>query len=197
MKPGQKAPLEVPVMSVRTSKEWLAWLAKNHAESNGVWLKIAKKDSAETSVSYDEALEAALCYGWIDAQKKGHDEGSWLQKFTPRRPGSIWSKINREKVLALIDSGRMKPAGLRAVQQAKQNGQWQTAYDGQKSIEVPPDLQAELDTRPTARSFFAELNSINRYAILHRIQTAKKPETRAKRVRQFVEMLEKRQKIYP
>jgi uncharacterized protein YdeI (YjbR/CyaY-like superfamily) len=197
MKTPDKAATDLPIKSFRTPGDWLDWLAKNHAKSRGVWLKIAKKGSAAKSVAYEQALEASLCYGWIDGQKKGYDEGAWLQKFTPRGPRSIWSKVNREKAKALIASGQMKPAGLQAVERAKENGQWEAAYDSQRGIEVPEDLQTELDRRPQARTFFNELDSVNRYAILHRIQIAKKPETRARRVQQFVEMLEKREKIYP
>ncbi len=197
MKDTRTGSADLPILSFRTPKAWLAWLDKNHAKVTGVWLKIAKRASTVKSLSYDEALEAALCYGWIDGQKKGYDEGSWLQRFGPRGPRSIWSKVNREKAQALIASGRMKPAGLQAVQRAKENGQWDAAYDGQRSIQVPDDLQQQLDQRPAARKFFEELNSINRYSILHRLRTAKKPETRAKRLQQFVEMLEKGQKIHP
>jgi len=197
MKSAPKAFTELPVLSFRKSADWASWLEKNHATSSGAWLKIAKKGSAIQLVSYGEALEMALRYGWIDGQKKSHDEDVWLQKFTPRGPRSIWSKINREKAQELIKRGMMKPAGLRAVERAKENGQWEAAYDGQREIGLPADFQAELDERPAAKEFFAELNSINRYAILHRLQTAKKPETRAKRVRQFIEMLEKRERIYP
>ncbi|HET9223725.1 MAG TPA: YdeI/OmpD-associated family protein, partial [Roseiflexaceae bacterium] len=139
----------------------------------------------------------ALCYGWIDGQKKSHDEASWLQKFTPRGAKSIWSKVNREKALSLIESGQMQPAGLAAVESAKQDGRWEAAYDSQSAAGVPDDLQAELDRNPTAKAFFSTLNSRNRYAILFRIQTAKKAETRAKRIQEFVGMLERHEKLYP
>jgi uncharacterized protein YdeI (YjbR/CyaY-like superfamily) len=197
MSTAHKTSSEVAVLTFRTFTAWLAWLEKNHARSSGVWLKIAKKGSTVKSVSYDEALEAALSYGWIDAQKKGHDEARWLQKFVPRGARSIWSRINRENTQMLIESGRMKPAGLEAVERAKKDGQWEAAYDAQRGIKVPEDLVSELEQHPAAREFFKELNSINRYAILHRIQIAKKPETRAKRIRRFVDMLEKHEKIYP
>lgn len=180
-----------------TQEEWDAWLALNHASSLGVWLQLAKKASGAPSVSYGEAVEVALCYGWIDGQSKSHDDLSWLQRFSPRGPRSIWSKINREKAGQLIESGRMQPAGLAAVQQAKANGQWEAAYDSPATASVPDDLQAALEHNPEAREFFATLNSRNRYAILHRIQTAKKPETRAKRIAQFVEMLERGELLYP
>ena len=197
MKSAQKASTELPIVSFRKSKEWLTWLERNHASSSGAWLKIAKKGAAAQSVTYAEALEAALCYGWIDGQKKSYDEDAWLQKFTPRGPRSIWSKINREKVKELIKKGQMKAAGLEAVERAKKNGQWDSAYEGQRGIGLPPDFETELEERPAAKEFFAGLNSVNRYAILHRIQTAKKPETRAKRIKQFIEMLERGEKIYP
>jgi uncharacterized protein YdeI (YjbR/CyaY-like superfamily) len=185
------------VLQFESQKDWAAWLDKNHATPSGVWLKLAKKASGIKSVTYDEALEVALCYGWIDGQKRSHDETSWLQKFTPRGPKSIWSKINTEKVQALIESGRMKPAGLKAVESAKQDGRWDAAYSSQSKAAVPDDLQAELDRNSKAKAFFATLDSRNRYAILHRIHTAKKAETRAKRIEQFVRMLEKKEKIYP
>jgi uncharacterized protein YdeI (YjbR/CyaY-like superfamily) len=193
----QKAPTKIAVILFRDAKAWAAWLLKNHDKSGGAWLRIAKKGAKFQSISYDDALEGALSYGWIDAQKKSYDQDSWLQKFTPRGLRSIWSKINRKKAQTLIEDGQMKPCGMRAVERARENGQWQTAYDGQRGIEVPPDLQKELKARPAAKNFFHELNSVNRYAILHRIQMAKKPETRARRIRQFVEMLERHEKIYP
>jgi uncharacterized protein YdeI (YjbR/CyaY-like superfamily) len=197
MKPARMSSPEAPILSFKTSKEWLGWLAGNHPKSSGVWLKIAKKGSAGKSVSYDEALEGALCYGWIDGQKKGYDEASWLQKFTPRGPRSIWSRINREKAQALMDNGRMKPAGLETVERAKANGRWEAAYDGQRNMHMPEDLLKELDGHPKAREFFKGLNSANRYAILHRLQTAKKQETRTRRIEQFVAMLERQEKLYP
>ncbi len=187
----------LPILPFTDQQAWKTWLAANHASAPGVWLQIAKMISGVQSVTYAEALEVALCYGWIDGQKKGRDELSWLQKFTPRGPRSIWSKINRAKAEELIASGAMQPAGLVAVEQAKANGQWDAAYDAQSSASVPDDLQAALDESPDAQAFFATLNSRNRYAILHRIQTAKKPETRARRIAQYVEMLEKGEKLYP
>jgi uncharacterized protein YdeI (YjbR/CyaY-like superfamily) len=194
---AQAAPKSTPILSFRSSSEWLDWLRKNHAKSSGIWLKIAKKDTTAQSISYNEALEAALRYGWIDSQKKGYDELAWLQRFGPRGARSIWSKRNRDTAQKLIDSGRMKLPGLRAVERAKETGQWEAAYDSQRGVAVPEDLQKELDQHPQADKFFRELNSANRYAILHRIQTAKKPETRARRIHQYVEMLAKGEKIYP
>ncbi len=188
---------EMPVKLFKDPKAWATWLDKNQATSSGLWVRIAKKGAEYKSVSYDQALEVALCYGWIDGQKKTYDESSWLQKFTPRGPKSIWSKLNREKAEALIERGEMKPAGLKAIESAKQDGRWEAAYESQNRATVPADLQAELDRNLKAKEFFATLNRVNRYAILFRLQTAKKPETRAKRLRQFVEMLERGEKIYP
>jgi uncharacterized protein YdeI (YjbR/CyaY-like superfamily) len=196
-KPTRAPDNELPVLPFERQKDWAAWLDKNHAKSAGVWLKLAKKASGIKSVTYDEALEVALCYGWIDGQKKSHDETSWLQKFTPRGPRSIWSKINTEKAQRLIESGRMKPPGLKAVESARQDGRWDAAYASQSKAVAPDDLQAELDRNAKAKAFFATLDSRNRYAILHRIHTAKKAETRAKRIKQFVLMLANNEKIYP
>ena len=167
-------------------KDWEVWLRMHHASSSGVWLRLAKKGSAIQSVSYGEALEAALCYGWIDAQKKGESQQAWLQRFTPRRTKSIWSKVNREKAAALIEAGRMQPAGLDQVARAKQDGRW-----------IADDLSAALDRNARAKAFFHTLDRANRYAILWRIQTVKKAETRARRIRQFVDMLERHEKVHP
>jgi len=188
---------DIPILPFESQKDWAAWLAKNHATSSGVWLKLARKASGIKSVSYDEALELALCYGWIDGQRKSHDETSFLQKFTPRGPRSIWSKINTEKAQRLIESGKMEPAGLKAVESARQDGRWDAAYAPQSKAVAPDDLQIALDRNAKAKAFFTTLDSRNRYAILHRIHTAKKAETRAKRIEQFVRMLEKKEKIYP
>jgi uncharacterized protein YdeI (YjbR/CyaY-like superfamily) len=161
-----------------------------------VWLRLAKKASGIRSISYGEALEVALCFGWIDGQKKSADEHYWLQKFTPRSERSMWSKINREKALKLIEAGQMKPAGLKEIERAKANGRWDAAYDSSSKATVPSDFQAALDASARAGSFFATLDSRNRYAILFRIQNVKKAETRARRIEQFIEMLEKHRKIY-
>lgn len=193
----KSTPSELPVMLFEHKKAWETWLDENHAVSSGIWLSIAKKASGVQSVSYDEALEVALCYGWIDGQKKTYDEISWLQKFTPRGAKSIWSKINTQKAEKLIERGLMKPAGLKAVESAKQDGRWQAAYDSFGKASIPDDFQSELDKNVSAKAFFATLNQQNRYAILFRIQTAKKPETRTKRIQQFIDMLEKNEKIYP
>ena len=188
---------DLPVVQFEGPQVWATWLDKHHATSPGVWLRIAKKASGTASVTYDQALEVALCYGWIDGQKKSYDEESWLQKFTPRGARSIWSKVNREKAEKLIARGAIQPAGLAAVEQAKQDGRWEAAYDSQSSASVPDDFQAALDQHAEASAFFATLNSRNRYAILFRIQTAKKPETRAKRIEQFIRMLTNHETLYP
>lgn len=197
MKVSRSAGADTPILQFRHQQAWAAWLDKNHAASPGVWLRLAKKASAVPSVSYSEAIDAALCYGWIDGQKKSHSEHTWLQKFTPRGKRSIWSKINRQKALTLIKSGRMKPAGLREIERAKKDGRWRAAYDSQSRATAPDDFQAALDRNKRAKTFFATLNGRNRYAVLFRIHTAKKAETRAKRIQQFVKMLEENQTIYP
>ena len=188
---------EFPILPFTSQSKWADWLAKQHDKSAGVWLKLAKKDSGISSVTITEALDIALCYGWIDGQRLSFDEKYYLQKYTPRRPKSIWSKINVEKVERLIASGQMKPAGLKAIEAAKADGRWAQAYDGQKNMSVPEDFQTVLDKNKKAKAFFATLNGVNRYAILFRIHTAKKAETRTKRIKQFIEMLEKNEKIYP
>ena len=180
-----------------TQAAWAAWLRKQHAKSPGVWLELGKKGSEVKAVSYAEALDAALCYGWIDGQKKPGPPGTFLQRFTRRGEHSIWSKINREKALALIAAGRMQPAGLVAIEHAKDNGQWEAAYDGPRNANVPEDLESELRRHPQARAFFEKLNRQNRYAILFRLQTAKRPETRARRLQQFVDMLNRHETIHP
>jgi uncharacterized protein YdeI (YjbR/CyaY-like superfamily) len=187
---------EFPTLPFESKKKWADWLDKQHDKSSGVWLKLAKKDSGIPSISYEEALDVALCYGWIDGQKKGFDAQYWLQKFTPRGPKSIWSKINTEKAEKLITSGEMKPAGLKTIEAAKQDGRWEAAYASQSNITVPEDFQAALDKNKKAKDFFATLNSVNRYAILFRIQTAKRAETRLNRIQQFVDMLEKGEKLH-
>ena len=179
------------VKSFRDKRAWESWLARKADKAEGVSIRLPKKSSAAKSVTYAEALEVALCYGWIDAQKQGGGDDFWLQRFMPRKPRSIWSKINREKALALIAAGAMKPRGLAEVERAQRDGRWEAAYDPPSTAKVPPDLQMALDTNRRARSFFEKLNSRNRYAILWRLQTAKKPETRAKRIQTFVSMLEK------
>jgi len=173
-----------------------AWLEENHDSSEGLWLKIAKKGTARSSVTYAEALELALCFGWIDSQKRGFDEQYFLQRFTPRRPRGRWSRINRDKAEALIAAQRMRPAGLAEVEAAKADGRWESAYAGQRTAEIPDDLQCELDASPAAAEFFAALDSANRYAVIYRLNDAKKPETRERRLRKFVAMLERGEKIH-
>ncbi len=176
--------------------DWAAWLEMNHHESRGLWLRLAKKGSPLQSVTYSEALDVALCHGWIDGQKRPESESAWLQRFLPRSPRSLWSKINREKALVQIASGHMRPAGLKAIEEAKQNGRWSTAYDSPSNAQVPSDFQAALDASPTAKEFFESLNKTNRYAILWRIQTVKRAETRTRKIIYFIEMLERKEKVH-
>jgi uncharacterized protein YdeI (YjbR/CyaY-like superfamily) len=175
---------------------WNAWLEKNHRKHEGLWLRLAKKGSGVRSVTYGEALEVALAYGWIDGQKKPESEQAWLQRFVPRGARSIWSKINREKALALLASGQMKTAGLEAVELARKSGRWESAYDSPKGAAVPSDFQAALDANPRAGEFFRGLDRANRYAVLFRIQTVKKAETRARKIVEFVAMLERGERIH-
>jgi uncharacterized protein YdeI (YjbR/CyaY-like superfamily) len=186
-----------PVLPFASREAWEAWLAEQHATADGLWLKLSKKGSGIDSVTRAEALEVALTYGWIDGQARSLDDRYWLQRFTPRRARSKWSKINREAATRLIERGEMKPAGLHEVERAKADGRWEAAYEAQSTATVPEDLQRELDANDTAREFFSTLDSRNRYAILHRIQDAKKPETRARRIEKFVAMLSSGEKIYP
>ncbi len=180
-----------------SAAEWEQWLIANHDRSAGVMLLIAKKHTGVPTVTHAEALDVALCYGWIDAIRRAHDETYFAQRFTPRRPKSLWSKINREKVAALIAAGRMKAAGLAQIESAKADGRWEAAYDGQKGAEAPADLLAALDASPKAKKFFATLKSQNRFAIIFRLQTARTPETRARRLATFVAMLKRGETIYP
>jgi uncharacterized protein YdeI (YjbR/CyaY-like superfamily) len=177
--------------------EWEAWLEAHHAHATELWLKLAKQGSAHVTVSQAEALESAICFGWIDGKVGRLDDDHFLQRFTPRTARSRWSKLNCAKAEALIAQGRMRPAGLREVERAKADGRWDAAYAGARTIEVPDDLRRELDARPDAAEFFAALDSQNRYAILYRLQDAKKPETRARRLQRFVAMLEAGETIHP
>jgi uncharacterized protein YdeI (YjbR/CyaY-like superfamily) len=186
----------LPILAFASTAEWEWWLEQHHA-SDGVWIKMAKKASGIASVSHSEALDVALCFGWIDSRREGLDERYFLQRFTPRRARSPWSRINREKVERLTAEGRMQPSGLAEVERAKADGRWDAAYAGQRTAVVPEDLQRELDSRPQARAFFETLSSQNRYAILYRLQDAKKPETRARRLAKFVAMLEAGETIHP
>jgi uncharacterized protein YdeI (YjbR/CyaY-like superfamily) len=179
---------ELPIRGFASAKALGAWLAKQHAKSPGIWLKIPKRGSGEPGPTYAEALDEALRFGWIDSQKESFDDAFFLQRFTPRGPKSKWSKINREKVAALIAAGRMEPAGLAAVEAAKRDGRWDAAYDSPRTATVPPDLQEALDADPAAKAFFERLGSQNRYSILFRIQEAKRADTRARRIEKFVAM---------
>ena len=192
-----KAPDGAPIRLFKSKKDWSAWLAANHRKSAGLWLRLAKKGSRLRSVSHKEALEVALCHGWIDGQKRPESEQTWLQRFVPRSGRSIWSKINREKVRALIASGEMTDAGLAAIEIAKKNRRWETAYDSPSGATVPSDLQAALDANPPAKASFNTLDRANRYAILWRIQTVKKAETRARKIERFIGMLKRKEKIHP
>jgi uncharacterized protein YdeI (YjbR/CyaY-like superfamily) len=187
---------ELPIIPFETEQAWEQWLEENHTSSPGMWLKIAKKDSGHPSITYQQALDIALCFGWIDGQKNKFDDAYWLQKFTPRRTKSPWSRINREKVTTLIEQGKMRQAGLEEVERAQADGRWDAAYESQSRITVPDDFQAALDANPEAQAFFEGLNSANRYAILYRITTAKKPETRQKRIARFIDMLAENKKLY-
>jgi uncharacterized protein YdeI (YjbR/CyaY-like superfamily) len=183
-------------LSFRSAAEWEGWLADNHARSDGLWIKIAKKATGIESVRYPEVLESAICFGWIDGQRQALDEERFLQRFTPRRPRGRWSLINRETAERLIGAGRMRPSGLAEVERAREDGRWQAAYAGPKASAVPDDLLSELDTRPKAKEFFEGLSSQNRYAILYRLDDAKRPETRARRLAKFVAMLEAGESIH-
>jgi uncharacterized protein YdeI (YjbR/CyaY-like superfamily) len=181
----------LPMRSFSTSREWARWLAKNHSKSNGIWLRFFKKASNIKSVTHDHALDEALCYGWIDGQTRKHDEKSWLQKFTPRRPKSVWSKRNREHFARLFRLKKMRPAGVNEVETAKADGRWDRAYDSPKTMVVPEDFLKELAALTSAHALFKTLNKANTYAIAWRLQTAKRPETREKRMKAILEMLER------
>jgi len=190
------APPDIPIVPFADQVAWNKWLDKHHTTSVGIWIRIAKKGSGIPSVSHPEALDVALCYGWIDSQRKGYDEKTFIQKFTPRGARSIWSVINRDKAVALLESGKMMPAGISEMERAKKDGRWDAAYASQATIEIPPDLQAALDANPRAAKFFATLTSQNRYAILFRVHNAKRAETRARRIADFVAMLERHETIH-
>jgi uncharacterized protein YdeI (YjbR/CyaY-like superfamily) len=185
----------LPVILFETQEKWGSWLEKNEAAA-GIWVQIAKKGSGINSINYQETLEVALCFGWIDGVKNAYDEKTWVQRFTPRKPNSKWSKINRNKAEELIAAGKMRPSGLAAIEIAKQKGIWDTAYDSQKNATIPMDLQNELDKNPEAAAFFNSLNSVNRYAIIYRLQVSRNPEIRTKKLASFIEMLNKKEKIH-
>lgn len=194
--PSLMIPDDRPILAFETAQAWEAWLTKNGGTSPGIYIKVAKKDSGVLSVNYAEALEVALCHGWIDAIKISFDASYFLQKFVPRTSRSGWSEINKKKVQQLVKAKLMRPAGLATVKAAKANGQWDRAYAPAKTITIPLDLQAALKKNKEAREFFATLTGSNRYAILHRLQTAKKEETRAKRLALFIGMLERGETIH-
>jgi uncharacterized protein YdeI (YjbR/CyaY-like superfamily) len=185
-----------PIVPFESAKAWDAWIAKNHSSSDGVWLQIFKKDSGTRTVTYDEALDAALCYGWIDGQKKSYNTESFLQKFTPRRPKSVWSKRNQEHVARLTKARRMKPAGLKAIAAAKKDGRWERAYDSPKNMTIPDEFLKELSKNKKAKKVFGTLNRANMFAIAWRLQTAKKPETREKRKQAILARLAKGEKLH-
>ncbi|MEU1216238.1 YdeI/OmpD-associated family protein [Streptomyces sp. NPDC005790] len=188
---------DLEIVAFASAEEFEAWIGENHAVSPGIWLKLRRKGPGIVALDYAQALDVALCYGWIDGQKAKVDDQWWLQRFTPRRPRSKWSKINRDKVAALTAQGRMRAPGQAEVDRAKADGRWEAAYDGAKTATVPDDLTAALDADPAAAAFFETLDRQNRYAILYRIQEAKKAETRARRIEKYVAMLAQGDKPYP
>jgi len=187
---------DLQILSFKSPKAWASWLAKNHSTSSGLWLRLFKKDSGVATVTHAEALDEALCYGWIDGQLEKYDEKSWLRKFTPRRPKSIWSKRNVEHVNRLTQAGKMKPSGLKEVEAAKADGRWGRAYDSPSAMQVPEDFLKALSKDKKAQAFFETLNKANTYAIAWRLQTAKKPETRAKRMQAILKMLKRGEKLH-
>jgi uncharacterized protein YdeI (YjbR/CyaY-like superfamily) len=194
--PKEQTSESSPILSFDAPENWEHWLEQNHDISNGIWLRFYKKGSQVKSVNYREALDVALCYGWIDGQAKSYDDKSYLQKFTPRRPKSIWSKRNIEHVTRLEQDGKMKPAGLKQIELAKVDGRWAVAYDSPANMTVPEDFLRELSINKETMAFFESLNKANKYAITWRLQTAKKPETREKRMKAILEMLARREKFH-
>lgn len=187
---------DLPVLLFTSRQDWHIWLDENHGQHKGLWLKHAKKSSGEQSVSYDEALEEALCYGWIDSQKQAYDSNYYLQKFTPRGQKSVWSKVNVAKIEALTAIGKVQPAGLAAIESAKQDGRWDAAYDSPSTSEIPEDFQAALDKNPKAKQFFETLNKANVYGFCWRVQTAKRPEARKARIERLIDMLNRGEKLH-
>jgi uncharacterized protein YdeI (YjbR/CyaY-like superfamily) len=194
---AKRGKAELPVLSFETAAQLASWIKSQPSDSPGLWLRLGKKASALKTVSYQEALDVALAWGWIDGQLKAYDRDSWLRKFLPRGARSIWSKINRDKALALVAAGRMQPPGLAQLERAQKDGRWRAAYDSPSNAQPPPDLLAALSKSPAAAAFFKTLESRNRYAVLFRIQAAKKPQTRIRKVRELVAMLERGEKIHP
>jgi len=191
-----KAQIEFPVIAFQSQNKWRSWLSKKHSLADGIWLRLYKKDSGIKSINHDEALDEALCYGWIDGQAKSLDEESYLQKFTPRRKRSLWSKRNREKVEQLIKDGKMHSSGLKEIDTAKSDGRWEMAYDSPKNMKIPDDFLKELSKKPEALAFFNTLNKTNKFSIGWRLQTAKKPETREKRIKTIIEMMQQGKKFH-
>jgi uncharacterized protein YdeI (YjbR/CyaY-like superfamily) len=187
---------DYPIITFESQAAWEKWLEENSDGSDGLWLKMAKKETGIPSVTYAEALDVALCFGWIDGQKNKFDDQYWLQKFTPRRPRSVWSVVNKGKVAALIEAGKMREGGLKEIERAKADGRWEAAYESQTKIKMPEDLQKALDENPTAKAFFETLNSANRYGILYQVTSAKKAETRQRRIEKFIGMLNANEKLY-
>jgi uncharacterized protein YdeI (YjbR/CyaY-like superfamily) len=192
-----KARRDLPVLAFKSQQAWEDWLAAQPADSKGLWLKLAKKSAGIASVSKPEAVDTALCHGWIDGQLDSHDDKYWLVRFTPRQSSSKWSEKNRDRALALIELGRMQAAGLKEIERAQKDGRWSAAYAPQSTAEVPHDLAAALSKNKKARTFFETLDRVNRYAILYRIHTAKKPETRLARIEKFIAMLAAGETIHP
>jgi uncharacterized protein YdeI (YjbR/CyaY-like superfamily) len=188
---------DLEISSFASAEAFDAWLDRHHDSSPGIWLKLRKKSPGVVALDYAQALDVALCFGWIDGQKAKFDDEFWLQRFTPRKAKSKWSKINRDKVMALVERGRMRTSGLAEVERAKADGRWEAAYDGAKSAGVPDDLAEALAANSAAAEFFEALDGQNRYAILYRIQDAKKAETRVRRIEKFVTMLAEKKKLYP
>lgn len=188
---------DLEIVEFDSADAFESWLADRHATCAGIWLKLRKKGAGVVALDYPQALDVALCYGWIDGQKRTFDDQHWLQRFTPRRPTSRWSAINRDRAGALIQEGRMRPAGLAQVDRAKADGRWQAAYDGVRASTVPDDLAVALAADPAAARFFETLDRQNRFAILYRVQDAKKPETRARRIETYVAMLAEGKKLHP
>jgi uncharacterized protein YdeI (YjbR/CyaY-like superfamily) len=182
----------LPIIPFQFQQDWERWLEDNHAESEGLWLKMAKKASGIPTVSFNDAIDVAICFGWIDGQRLGHDDTWYLQRFTPRRPRSRWSEINVERVRRLTEQGRIRPAGLAEIEKAKADGRWDDAYPSPSSMEVPEDLQAALDRDPRATAAFASIKSADRYSLLYRLHHTKTPETRARVIEEFVADLSNR-----
>ncbi len=188
---------DLPIKVFASQETWKRWLDRNHARAPGIWLKFAKKASRKRTVTYPEAVEVALCYGWIDGQTRGLDEDYHLQRFTPRRARSKWSKINREKATRLIELGRMRPAGLAEIERAKADGRWDAAYDSSSKIQPTPELLSALEANPRAKAAFEQLDRTNRYSILYGVHDAKRPETKARRIEKFVAMLSRGETPHP